>query len=812
VVTIVDGGVVRIGSGVLEMGVGTAVLNIGGAEGAAPAAAGTLDAAAITMAAATGRVNFNHTNAAHLFTAVISGMGRVNQTGPGTTVLTGDSTYAGGTTITQGTLQLGNGGNSGSIVGDVANEGTLAFNRGDVLTFTGAISGTGGLRQGGTGTTVLTGDSTYTGGTTITRGTLQIGDGGTTGSIQGDVHNDSPHTLVFNRSDTLLFPGAISGIGAVRQEGTGTTVLAGNSSYTGGTAITAGTLQLGNGGTGGSIVGDVLNNGTLAFNRADTLLFPGAISGTGGVRQDGGGATVLTGANTYSGGTQVNAGVLRAGVAGVFSPASAVTVAAAGTLDLVGFDQTIAGLTNAGLVSLRGAPGARLTVAGDYTGQGGILALNTFLGGDSSASDRLAIQGGTATGDTRIHITNTGGPGAQTVEGIRVVETQSGGITAAGAFRLDTRVVAGAYEYQLFRGGSSSADDWYLRSYLIAPPPPPAPDEPAPPSGPAIPLYRPEVALYAPIAAIGRQMGLATLGTLHERVGDQENIRDLTSGSAYANGGWARIFGERTRNHWDGTVDARATGDLIGLQAGFDILRTQPYSGGHRDHVGVYVAYTDYNASKVSGFALGQQNLHVGRLSMSGPAVGAYWTHFGPDGWYVDAVFQSNWFEVKANSGFDSALKTNGIGYAASLEAGYPIRFGTGWQIEPQAQMIWQGVSIDDSRDMFSSVAWDAGNAATGRLGARLQYTGRDERTLWQPYAKANLWHTFSGTDRVGFGRDTPVENRFGDTALEVGAGITARVNQNASLYAQADYRWSLDGSRSRQTAAQGAIGIRFNW
>ncbi|MBR0646624.1 autotransporter family protein [Plastoroseomonas hellenica] len=386
-----------------------------------------------------------------------------------------------------------------------------------------------------------------------------------------------------------------------------------------------------------------------------------------------------------------------------------------------------------------------------------------------------------------------------TTEGIRVVETANGGTTAAGAFRLDTRVAAGAFEYQLFRGGSSSAEDWYLRSFA-----------PAAPGEAPVPLYRPEVPLYAPIPALGRQMGLATLGTLHERVGELDNIRDLTGSRPYANGAWARAFGQRTRNRWDGTAEASAVGNLIGLQAGFDILRTQPYAGGHRDHAGVYVAYTDYNAPNVSGLASGRQQ-RVGRLLMSGPSVGAYWTHFGPSGWYVDAVFQANWFDVKASSDFGTALNTNGVGYTASLEAGYPIRFGGGWQVEPQAQIIWQSVSVDRSQDLFSSVDWNEDDAVTGRLGARLQYTGRDARTLWQPYAKVNLWHAFSGSDRVTLGNSAPIENRFGETALEMGAGITARVNQTTSFYAHADYRWSFGGD-SRQTAVQGAIGIRFNW
>ncbi len=755
------------------------------------------------------------------YAGLITGTGAVEKTGAGVLTLApaspGGNTYSGGTTITEGVLAIARDAAIGATTGALTfNGGTLRFDAAfnlaatrpisitaaggtidtNALTTTIAqgITGAGALTVAGAGTLILTGASTYAGGTTIAAATrLQIGNGGIGGSIAGNVANAG--VLAFNRSDTLVFAGAVSGTGTLRQEGTGTTVLTGASTYTGGTTITAGTLQLGNGGTSGSIAGNVANAGTLAFNRSDTVAFGGVVSGTGGVRQDGTGTTVLTAASTYSGGTRVNAGTLRAGGTNVFSPASSFSVGPAGELALGGFDQTIPGLTNAGLVTLGGAPGTRLTVAGNYVGQGGVVALNTVLGGDNAATDRLVIRGGTATGDTRLRVVNVGGIGGRTVEGIRVVQATDGGTTAAGAFRLDTRVAAGAFEYQLFRGGTGTPDDWYLRNF----------------SPPTVPLFRPETALYAPIPAIGRQMGLATLGTLHERVGEEENIRDLVGGSPYANGGWARAFGERSRNRWDGTVDASAVGNLIGLQAGFDILRTQPYAGGHRDHVGVYVAYTDYNAPNVSGFVLGQQQ-RAGRLLMSGPAVGAYWTHFGPSGWYVDAVFQANWFEATARSDSNAGFQTNGRGYAASLEAGYPIRFGQNWQIEPQAQVIWQGVSVDGGRDPFSTVNWDEGDAVTGRLGARLQYTGRDERTLWQPYAKVNLWHAFSGTDRVRLGSSAPIENRYGDTALEVGAGITARVDRTTSFYAHADYRWSLDGGRSRQSVTQASFGIRVNW
>ena len=136
-------------------------------------------------------------------------------------MLTNASTYTGGTTIAAGTLQLGNGGTSGSIVGDVANSGTLAFNRSDSLTVAGVISGSGAVNQIGTGTTILTGSNTYSGGTTIAAGTLQIGAGGTTGNIAGNVANNG--TLAFNRSDLVTFAGTVSGTGALTQLGSGTT-------------------------------------------------------------------------------------------------------------------------------------------------------------------------------------------------------------------------------------------------------------------------------------------------------------------------------------------------------------------------------------------------------------------------------------------------------------------------------------------------------------------------------------------------------------------------------------------------------------
>ena len=153
------------------------------------------------------------------FDGVISGTRRAHQKRcQHADVLTGNNTYAGITTISAGTLQIGNGGTSGSVAGNITDTGALIFNRSDALTYGGVISSTGTLTQAGAGTTILTGANTYSGGTTISAGTLQIGNGGTTGAVAGNITDNSD--LIFNRSNALTYAGVISGTGSLNQAGT----------------------------------------------------------------------------------------------------------------------------------------------------------------------------------------------------------------------------------------------------------------------------------------------------------------------------------------------------------------------------------------------------------------------------------------------------------------------------------------------------------------------------------------------------------------------------------------------------------------
>ena len=205
--------------------------------------------------------------------------------GGGTLILTGTNTYEGSTTISEGTLQLGDGGTTGSIDHtsgvSVADNASLAFNRSDNVTFSRVVEGEGSLVQMGTGRTILTANNIYTGETRVESGALQIG--GSAGNINhtSGVSVASGATFEFNRNNDVVFNPAISGQGSVRQIGTGRTILTGESTHTGGTTVVSGTLQLGNNTTTGWVGGNIVNNADLVFNHSIVRTFENEISGSG---------------------------------------------------------------------------------------------------------------------------------------------------------------------------------------------------------------------------------------------------------------------------------------------------------------------------------------------------------------------------------------------------------------------------------------------------------------------------------------------------------------------------------------------------
>ena len=327
----------------------------------------------------------------------LSGAGSLAKAGAGTLALTGINTYSGGTTINQGTIAVNADTGLGAATGPLTfNGGTLQFGNsfdlslsraitlsggggtfdtnGNTSTISQGIQGAGGLTKAGAGALTLSGPNTYTGATTVAAGTLAAGAVDTlphttavtvaAGTLDLDSFNQSIGSLAGagavtlgsatlttgNDNTSTTFSGAMSGTGGLDKVGSGTFIIDGANTYSGGTVVSAGTLAVGD------------------FDHHSA-----ALSG-GGPISVGSGAT-LGGYGSVTGDV-TNSGVLAPGNA---TP---------------GFS---------------GSPMGAFTINGNYTGVGGTMAINTVLGGDNSPSDKLVISGGTATGSTIVHVTNVGG-------------------------------------------------------------------------------------------------------------------------------------------------------------------------------------------------------------------------------------------------------------------------------------------------------------------------------------------------------------------------------------------------------------------
>ncbi|WP_415122501.1 autotransporter outer membrane beta-barrel domain-containing protein [Paraburkholderia sp.] len=750
--------------------------------------------------------------------SVLAGNTALEKTDLGTLVLNAANTYAGGTVIDGGVLQiaadhaLGAAGSALSLdggalrttqsftltrpttLGDLG--GTFDTTAGTQFTLATDIGGTGALTKTGEGTAILAGANSYTGGTTIDAGTLRIGDGATTGSVSGDVQNNA--TLAFDRADVFTFGGVVSGTGNVIQQGSGTTVLDANNTYAGTTTVAAGTLA----------VGDASHPGAALSGGGDVRVEAGATLGgygsvTGNVTNLGT-IAVADAISAFSGNAAANA-----------TAAAANAVVARGAPTPVAFAQTNGGdsgtgnftihgnLTNAGLVKL-GGPGVgnTLTVAGNYAGQQGGLAINAQLGADNSPADRLIVSGGGASGSTTLQVKNVGGTGGQTVsDGIQVVQAANGATTTQGAFTGGT-ASAGAYTYELFRGGVTpgTADNWYLRSALVA-----TPGTPSVPSANPLPIYRVGLPIYTEVPSLARELMVQQIGTFHDRMGNQ----DLLTEDGTLPAGWGRMWGNHVSDSHTGTANQSFSGTIIGAQVGQDVYSNTTASG-HRNRYGFFLGFASASGD-VDGFALGRPGYGAGSLAINSYSIGAYWTHIGPGGWYTDSVLTGSTMTVDPGSNAGDAASTHANALTASIEGGLPVRLPYyGLVVEPQAQLIYQYTHIDDVTDPVSSVSFHSAGEWIGRLGVRAQGEFSAYGTRWQPYLRLDVLRYFGGTDSATFANTTTSTSNVSSTQGHVGIGISARMTRKVSAYATAGYWFNLGGEH-RQTVG-GNAGVRLSW
>jgi len=300
---------------------------------------------------------------------------------------------------------------SGSITLGAA-DSTFDTNGFDV-TFGNSISGTGTLNKTGNGTLTLS-NSSHTGGTTLAGGTLALGGSGALGSsgtlsfgggtLKFTASNTTDYSARFstaagqayafdtNGQNVTLGTGLTSSGGTLTKSGTGTLTLTGTNTYSGTTTVSAGTLKIGNGGTSGSLAGNLTNNATVAFNRSDALTYSGVISGNGALTKSGAGTLTLSGTNTYSGATTLSAGTLK--LSG--SAANSAFTVAGGILSGSG---TLGALTvnNGGTIAPGNSPGTLHAGATTFAGGGSYLWEINNVDGTAGADpgwDLLAVNGG----------------------------------------------------------------------------------------------------------------------------------------------------------------------------------------------------------------------------------------------------------------------------------------------------------------------------------------------------------------------------------------------------------------------------------
>ncbi|MKV45886.1 fibronectin-binding autotransporter adhesin ShdA [Salmonella enterica subsp. enterica] len=798
--------------------------------------------------------------------------------GAGTLILSGDNDYSGGTTINEGMLVAAS--TTALGTGLVDNNATLVLDAdGEVSAVGGITTHSGATTQLALGTSLDLGDSALiqqdgstlnvelnsdsvqpliTGGSATLGGDLVVSDASLQArasdaefqsfklmDMDSDISGDFT-SLTMNLTDQpdyLTVTGTINPADA--SEYLLTEGLSWNATATSATpAHGTFTLSAGDSFEVTSVLGDKTGNGDWDGKSLTKL---------------GAGKLTLSGANTYSGDTNVQEGTLwltGAGTIGEVGSQQAVNVASdatfggsngttvngkvtnEGTLVFGDSEETGAiftlngDLINMGTItsgSSASTPGNTLYVDGNYTGNGGSLYLNTVLGDDDSATDKLVITGD-ASGTTDLYI-NGIGDGAQTTNGIEVVDV--GGVSTSDAFELKNEVNAGLYTYRLY--WNESDNDWYLASKAqsddddsggddtpsdggddggnVTPPddggdggnvtPPDDDGDVTPPDdgGDVAPQYRADIGAYMGNQWMARNLQMQTL---YDREGSQYRNAD---GSV-----WARFkAGKAESEAVSGNIDMDS--NYSQFQLGGDILAWG--NGQQSVTVGVMASYINADTDSTGNRgADGSQFTSSGNVD--GYNLGVYATWFADaqthSGAYVDSWYQYGFYNNSVESGDAGSESYDSTANAVSLETGYrydiALSNGNTVSLTPQAQVVWQNYSADSVKDNYGTrIDGQDGDSWTTRLGLRVDgklYKG--SRTVIQPFAEANWLHT-SDDVSVSFD-DATVKQDLPANRAELKVGLQADI----------DKQWSVRAQVAGQTGSNdfgdlnGSLNLRYNW
>ncbi|EAX8869199.1 autotransporter outer membrane beta-barrel domain-containing protein, partial [Salmonella enterica] len=771
--------------------------------------------------------------------------------GAGTLILSGDNDYSGGTTINEGTLVAAS--TTALGTGLVDNNATLVLDAdGEVSAAGGITTHSGATTQLALGTSLDLGDSATLGGDlVVSDASLQARASDAEFQsfklmdMDSDISGDFT-SLTMNltdKPDYLTVTGTINPADA--SEYLLTEGLSWNATVTSATPA-HGTFTLGAGDSFEvtSVLGDKTGNGDWDGKSLTKL---------------GAGKLTLSGANTYTGDTNVQEGTLWLsgdGSIGEMGSQQAVNVASGATFGgsngttvngkvtneetLVFGDSEETGaiftlngdLINMGTItsgSSSSTPGNTLYVDGNYTGNGGSLYLNTVLGDDDSATDKLVITGD-ASGTTDLYI-NGIGDGAQTTNGIEVVDV--GGVSTSDAFVLKNEVNASLYTYRLY--WNESDNDWYLASKAqsddddsggddtpsdggddggnVTPPDDGGnvtpPDDggdggdvtPPDDGGDVAPQYRADIGAYMGNQWMARNLQMQTL---YDREGSQYRNAD---GSV-----WARFkAGKAESEAVSGNIDMDS--NYSQFQLGGDILA---WGNGQQSFtVGVMASYINADTDSTGNRgADGSQFTSSGNVD--GYNLGVYATWFADaqthSGAYVDSWYQYGFYNNSVESGDAGSESYDSTANAVSLETGYrydiALSNGNTVSLTPQAQVVWQNYSADSVKDNYGTrIDGQDGDSWTTRLGLRVDgklYKG--SRTVIQPFAEANWLHT-SDDVSVSFD-DATVKQDLPANRAELKVGLQADI----------DKQWSVRAQVAGQTGSNdfgdlnGSLNLRYNW
>ncbi|ECU8336538.1 fibronectin-binding autotransporter adhesin ShdA [Salmonella enterica] len=777
--------------------------------------------------------------------------------GAGTLILSGDNDYSGGTTINEGTLvaasttALGTGlvDNNATLVLDADSEVSAA---GGITTHSGATTqlalgtsldlGDSALIQedGSTLNVELNSDSVQpliTGGSATLGGDLVVSDASLQArasdaefqsfklmDMDSDISGDFT-SLTMNLTDK---PDYLTVTGAINPQDQSEYLLTEGLSWNA-TATSAtpahGTFTLGAGDSFEvtSVLGDKTGNGDWDGKTLTKL---------------GAGKLMLSGANTYTGDTNVQEGTLWLsgdGTIGEMGSQQAVNVASGATFggsngttvngkvtnegmlvfgdsDETGAIFTLNGdLINMGTMtsgSSASTPGNTLYVDGNYTGNGGSLYLNTVLGDDDSATDKLVITGD-ASGTTELYI-NGIGDGAQTTNGIEVVDV--GGVSTSDAFVLKNEVNASLYTYRLY--WNESDNDWYLASKAQSDDDDSGGDvtpsddggdggDVTPPNGggDVAPQYRADIGAYMGNQWMARNLQMQTL---YDREGSQYRNAD---GSV-----WARFkAGKAESEAVSGNIDMDS--NYSQFQLGGDILAWG--NGQQSITVGVMASYINADTDS-TGNRGADGSQFTSSANVDGYNLGIYATWFADakthSGAYVDSWYQYGFYNNSVESGDAGSESYDSTANAVSLETGYrydiALNNGNTVSLTPQAQVVWQNYSADSVKDNYGTrIDGQDGDSWTTRLGLRVDgklYKG--SRTVIQPFAEANWLHT-SDDVSVSFD-DATVKQDLPANRVELKVGLQADI----------DKQWSVRAQVAGQTGSNdfgdlnGSLNLRYNW